>query len=161
MRGDGPYLDLSTEQIRFRLRKTSNPNPSVNFYRRNTSLPPPPSQIFVSRFIARKLGCYVIEAKKTSPSRRADRSRIASTNLIEIRVNLVPSKNGRPFYACEQITTADDTRAEWHEQHRWTKSRNSGKVQPKSVSTWKKYVYAWFAINIPRENWDRDIYTLI
>lgn len=109
MRGDGPYLDLSTEQIRFRLRKTFNPNPSVNFYRRNTF---PPSQIFVSRFIARKLGCYVIEAKKTSPSRRADRSRIASTNLIEIRVNLVPSKNGHPFYACEQITTADDTRAE-------------------------------------------------
>lgn len=73
--------------------------------------PRPPVANFRFEIYREKLACYVIEAKKTSPSRRADRSRIASTNLIEIRVNLVPSKNGRPFYACEQITT-DDTRAD-------------------------------------------------
>lgn len=120
MRGDGSYLDLSTEQIRFRLRKISNPNPPVNFHPRNLyitlihykSISRVPSVAnFRFEIYRGKLGCYVIEAKKTSPSRRADRSRIASTNLIEIRVNLVPSKNGRPFYACEQITT-DDTRAD-------------------------------------------------
>lgn len=120
MRGDGSYLDLSTEQIRFRLRKISNPNPPVNFHPRNLYITlihyksisrVPPSQIFVSRFIAGSLAVTSSRRKKTSPSRRADRSRIASTNLIEIRVNLVPSKNGRPFYACEQITT-DDTRAD-------------------------------------------------
>lgn len=153
MRGDGPYLDLSTEQIRFRLRKTFNPNPSVNFYRRNTF---PPSQIFVSRFIARKLGCYVIEAKKTSPSRRADRSRIASTNLIEIRVNLVPSKK-RPSV----LRVRANHHRRWHTS-RMTRATPVDNLEIRAKSSQspfprgRNHVYAWFAINIPRENWERE-----
>lgn len=146
MRGDGPYLDLSTEQIRFRLRKTFNPNPVVNFHPRNTLPRPPPSQIFVSRFIARSF--VVTSLRRKKHLHRGEPTDHVSHRLILSRFELIlfrPKTAVRFTRASKSppsMTHASMTRAT-----RWTISKFG--QSPANVSTWKKYIYA---INIPREN---------
>lgn len=164
MRGDGPYLDLSTEQIRFRLRKTSNPNPSVNFYRRNTSLPPPPSprRKFSFRDLSRE-SLVVTSSRRKKHLHRGEPTDHVSHRLILSRFELIlfrPKTAVRFTRASKSpppMTHAPNDTSNTGGQNLEIRAKSSQSPFPRG----RNYVYAWFAINIPRENWDRDIYTLI
>lgn len=166
MRGDESYLDLSTEQIRFRLRKISNPNPPVNFHPRNLYITlihyksisrVPPSQIFVSRFIAGSLA--VTSSRRKKHLHRGEPTDHVSRRLILSRFELILFRPKTAVRFTRASKSPPMTHAPMTRATRWTILKFG--QSPANVSTRKKYIHAQFAVNIPRENWERHLSALV